>query len=52
MRSLRWLAGVSIFAVVACGCASAPAMRPETYVVHPEDTLYSIAWRFDLNFKA
>lgn len=26
-------------------------MRPETYVVQPEDTLYSIAWRFDLNFN-
>jgi lipoprotein NlpD len=28
-----------------------PPIRPETYIVQPEDTLYSIAWRFDLNFN-
>lgn len=33
------------------GCVSGPPPRPETYVVRAEDTLYSIAWRFDLNFR-
>ena len=38
-------------ALLATGCSTAPPMRPETYVVQREDTLYSIAWRFDLNFN-
>lgn len=33
------------------GCASAPPDLRETYVVRPEDTLYSIAWRHDIDFR-
>ena len=33
------------------GCASSGNIRPVTYVVRPQDTLYSIAWRHDLDFK-
>ncbi len=51
MYSSRWLAGLCICALLATGCSTAPPIRPETYVVRPEDTLYSIAWRFDLNFN-
>jgi lipoprotein NlpD len=37
---------------MAAGCASEPAARtPETYVVQPHDTLYSIAWRHDLDYR-
>jgi len=32
-------------------CAEVPAAGPERYVVHPEDTLYSIAWRHDLDYR-
>lgn len=28
------------------------SQKPATYLVHSGDTLYSIAWRFDLDFKA
>ncbi len=51
MRPLRWLAGFSLCAILAAGCSGVADLRPETYVVQPADTLYSIAWRFDLNFK-
>jgi lipoprotein NlpD len=34
------------------GCASTPPPdRRETYVVQPKDTLYSIAWRHDVDFR-
>jgi len=29
-----------------------PATRPEIYTVGPADTLYSIAWRFELDYRA
>ena len=32
-------------------CAGTPAVQPQTYVVRPEDTLYSVAWRHDLDFR-
>ena len=51
MLPSRWLAGFCICALLAAGCSTAPPIRPETYIVQPEDTLYSIAWRFDLNFN-
>jgi lipoprotein NlpD len=36
---------------MAAGCASERAHEPETYVVQPRDTLYSIAWRHDLDYR-
>jgi lipoprotein NlpD len=36
---------------MAAGCASERAHTPETYVVQPRDTLYSIAWRHDLDYR-
>jgi len=35
---------------MVCGCASGGGYTPETYVVKPQDTLYSIAWRHDLDY--
>ena len=32
-------------------CADVPAGGPQNYVVLPQDTLYSIAWRHDLDFR-
>ncbi len=32
-------------------CASNAVDGPESYVVRPQDTLYSIAWRHDLDFR-
>jgi lipoprotein NlpD len=34
-----------------CACADTGFDGPETYVVRPDDTLYSIAWRHDLDFR-
>jgi lipoprotein NlpD len=33
------------------GCADSSADGPETYIVRPEDTLYSIAWRHSLDYR-
>ncbi len=33
------------------GCADSGGDGPENYVVRPEDTLYSIAWRHDLDYR-
>lgn len=33
------------------GCASNPHYAATTYVVRPQDTLYSIAWRHDLDYR-
>ena len=33
------------------GCASGGPYEPATYVVRPEDTLYSIAWRHNLDYR-
>ncbi len=32
-------------------CADTTVEGPESYVVRPQDTLYSIAWRHDLDFR-
>lgn len=42
---------VLVTAAALSGCVAAPPARPATYVVQPGDTLYSIAWRFDLAFQ-
>jgi lipoprotein NlpD len=36
--------------IVVCGCASKRDVTTETYVVRPQDTLYGIAWRHDLDY--
>jgi lipoprotein NlpD len=36
--------------VLAAGCANTPSEERETYIVRPQDTLYSIAWRYGLDF--
>jgi lipoprotein NlpD len=36
---------------MAAGCVSGPSYSPETYVVKLHDTLYSIAWRHDLDYR-
>jgi lipoprotein NlpD len=42
--------GVFGFIGVMCGCVSEGDYAPETYVVRPQDTLYGIAWRHDLDY--
>jgi lipoprotein NlpD len=45
-----------VFCFLACGCAATPetsetSARPATYVVRPQDTLYGIAWRHNLDYR-
>jgi lipoprotein NlpD len=43
---------VALCCLLLGGCADTSRRGPETYVVRPEDTLYSIAWRHDLDYRA
>ena len=49
MRRARTI-GVIGFIGVVCSCASEGDYASETYVVRPQDTLYGIAWRHDLDY--
>ncbi|MCZ6640219.1 MAG: peptidoglycan DD-metalloendopeptidase family protein [Gammaproteobacteria bacterium] len=62
LRIVRRMALIGLVAIGNSGCAKlgyppvverSPVFseRPATYLVHTGDTLYSIAWRFDLDFK-
>jgi lipoprotein NlpD len=42
---------VGLCCLLLGACAETAAEGPESYVVRPEDTLYSIAWRHDLDFR-
>jgi lipoprotein NlpD len=37
--------------LLLCACADTASGGPESYVVRPQDTLYSIAWRHDLDYR-
>jgi lipoprotein NlpD len=37
--------------LLLCACADTASRAPESYVVRPQDTLYSIAWRHDLDYR-
>ena len=40
-----------MFCLLLISCADTAGTGPEGYVVRPGDTLYSIAWRHDLDFR-
>src|SRR5208283_1665580 len=42
---------VGLSCVLGFGCAASSSYRAQTYVVRPQDTLYSIAWRYDLDYR-
>jgi len=44
---MLWLIGVAGLA----GCATEEPAGPTLYTVRPDDTLYSIAWRHDLDYR-
>ncbi len=47
----RPLAAAFATLALLAGCASAPVRAPRVYVVRPNDTLYSIAWRNRLDYR-
>jgi lipoprotein NlpD len=42
---------VGLCCLLLGGCADTAGSGPASYVVRPKDTLYSIAWRHDLDFR-
>ena len=51
MRTRRAIGTVGLCCLLLGACAETAVDGPETYVVSPQDTLYSIAWRHDLDFR-
>jgi lipoprotein NlpD len=51
LRTRRSIGTVGLCCLLLGACADTAAEGPETYVVRPQDTLYSIAWRHDLDFR-
>jgi lipoprotein NlpD len=47
----RAMAVAGLCCMMIGGCASRGPYQPATYVVRPEDTLYSIAWRHNLDYR-
>jgi lipoprotein NlpD len=51
LRASRSICTVGLCCLLLGACADTAGEGPENYVVRPEDTLYSIAWRHDLDFR-
>jgi lipoprotein NlpD len=51
LRFPRPMCTVGLCCLLLGGCADTAGSGPESYVVRPRDTLYSIAWRHDLDFR-
>jgi lipoprotein NlpD len=51
LRIRRSIGTVGLCCLLLGACADIAAEGPQTYVVGPQDTLYSIAWRHDLDFR-
>jgi lipoprotein NlpD len=41
---------LGLYSLLLAGCAGTAHEERETYIVRPQDTLYSIAWRYGLDF--
>jgi lipoprotein NlpD len=51
VKLTRAIAVTGLCCFMIGGCASGGPYQPATYVVRPEDTLYSIAWRYNLDYR-
>ena len=51
VKLTRAIAVAGLCCIMTGGCASGGPYQPATYVVRPEDTLYSIAWRYNLDYR-
>ncbi len=50
MRIRHAIGVIGVSCVLGAGCVSNGRSEPDTYVVRPKDTLYSVAWRHDLDY--
>jgi lipoprotein NlpD len=50
VRVARAIGVIGMACWLGFGCAAGRDYTPESYVVRPQDTLYSIAWRHDLDY--
>ncbi len=50
LRLRRWI-GAGLCCLGLAGCVDAVRQAPATYVVQSHDTLYSIAWRHNLDYR-
>jgi lipoprotein NlpD len=51
LRPSRLLCALGLCCLLLQGCADTADRRQQVYVVRPKDTLYSIAWRYGLDFR-
>ena len=51
VKLTRAIAVVGLCCIMIGGCTSGGPYEPATYVVRPDDTLYSIAWRHNLDYR-
>jgi lipoprotein NlpD len=51
LRRRRWICALGLGCLLLGGCAATGGEEPDTYVVRPHDTVYSIAWRYGLDFR-
>jgi lipoprotein NlpD len=45
------ICAIELWCLLLCACADTGVVRRQSYVVRPHDTLYSIAWRHDLDYR-
>lgn len=50
-RRLARLSGLTVVVALLAGCALGPLFQPDTYTVERGDTLYSIAWRYHVDWR-
>ncbi|MGD0502177.1 MAG: peptidoglycan DD-metalloendopeptidase family protein [Steroidobacteraceae bacterium] len=50
-RLVRIIGLIAWISSMVAGCANERAYTAESYTVQPQDTLYSIAWRHDLDYR-
>jgi lipoprotein NlpD len=51
LRASRTICTFGLCCFLLCACADSAPQRLQSYVVRPNDTLYSIAWRHNLDFR-
>jgi lipoprotein NlpD len=51
LRPSRLICVLGLYCLLLQGCADTVQRRQQIYVVRPQDTLYSIAWRYGLDFR-